>query len=166
MKLFKNIVFLCCRWVRIYFIINYIIVEIYFNIILVVMVELIMFVMFGFIVCIRRKFCLLYFWLILFDICVVIGMVEMFVELISGLILFLVNLFINFVINILFVVLMLKVIMLSIKMLRVCGCKNLFVINFVLIDKFKKMVMMLINVFWVVLFKCFIMLFICIKLLK
>lgn len=72
---------------------------------MVVIVELIIFVMLGFIVCISKKFCVLVFNLILFDICVVMGIVEMFVELINGLSLVVEKWFISFVINILVVVL-------------------------------------------------------------
>lgn len=56
--------------------------------------------------------------------------------------------------------------MFSIKILMVWGCRNLFVISLEFIDKLRKMVIMLMRVFCVVLDKCFIMLYLCIKLLK
>lgn len=117
----------------------------------VVIVELIILVMFGFIVCIKRKFDGFFFCFIICEMCVVIGIVEIFVELMRGFILLLESLYIILLNIILLIVVNMKVKRFKKIIVSVFGFRNLLVVVVVLIESFKKIVMMLIRVFWVVL---------------
>lgn len=102
----------------------------------------------------------------MFIILVVIGIVEMLVVLISGFILLFDSLFISLVMSMFVVVFILNVIVLSFKIFKVLIVRNVLVDNFDFIVKLRKIVIVLMSLFWVVLFNLFIMLYFFIKLLK